>query len=255
VARGLLEVRLFGRFSIRYGGEPVLGRAPRKVQELVAYLCLHQERASRRDDLVRLLWGEGDLERGRKYLRQSLWLLQRELNGETQKPIDQDRSWVKIRPAPGGLWVDALTLESVFRASQGVDGSSLDAPAAESLSAACDLYRGDLLEGWYGAWCLADRDRYREIYLAARAKLAAYHESKSHFEIAMAHAKAALQLDRANESIHRMLMRLLYRSGDRTGALRQFERCRTALREELGVDPSQETNALLDAIRLDRIPR
>jgi DNA-binding SARP family transcriptional activator len=47
-------------------------------------------------------------------------------------------------------------------------------------------------------------------------------------------------------------MNLLYLSGDRTAALRQFERCSAALREELGVEPDKLTSALYQKIRADR---
>jgi len=46
-------------------------------------------------------------------------------------------------------------------------------------------------------------------------------------------------------------MRLLYLAGDRTGALRQFERCRNALSDELGVAPGQRIRALYERIRAD----
>src|SRR5690606_35507187 len=52
----------------------------------------------------------------------------------------------------------------------------------------------------------------------------------------------------AREHTHRALMRLYYVAGDRTGALRQFQRCTTALREELSVSPSPQTIALYQRI-------
>ena len=51
----------------------------------------------------------------------------------------------------------------------------------------------------------------------------------------------------------RALMWLRYLSGDRTGALRQYERCVAALTSDLHVAPSNRTNALCEKIRADRI--
>jgi DNA-binding SARP family transcriptional activator len=48
-------------------------------------------------------------------------------------------------------------------------------------------------------------------------------------------------------------MRLYYRAGDRTAALRQFERCITALCEELDVRPGKRTLVLYDQIRKDQM--
>ena len=44
------------------------------------------------------------------------------------------------------------------------------------------------------------------------------------------------------------VMRLHHNSGNRTGALRQFEKCRTALDEELGVGPGLLTRKLYEEI-------
>jgi DNA-binding SARP family transcriptional activator len=43
-------------------------------------------------------------------------------------------------------------------------------------------------------------------------------------------------------------MRLLWKSGRRDEALRQYESCRRSLREELGVGPARETQALYACI-------
>ena len=48
-------------------------------------------------------------------------------------------------------------------------------------------------------------------------------------------------------------MRLHYLAGDRTAALRQYERCLIALREELQVPPAQATEDLCKQIRADHL--
>src|ERR671932_409983 len=58
-----------------------------------------------------------------------------------------------------------------------------------------------------------------------------------------------LELDPLDEDAHRALMRVLAGSGARTAALQQYARCCRVLREELGVEPDEETVALYHAIR------
>jgi hypothetical protein len=48
-------------------------------------------------------------------------------------------------------------------------------------------------------------------------------------------------------------MRLYYQAGDRTTALRQYERCATAMAKEFNVPPSRETVALYHQVRGDRL--
>jgi hypothetical protein len=48
-------------------------------------------------------------------------------------------------------------------------------------------------------------------------------------------------------------MLLLYLSGDRTAALRQFRRCAAALHDELGVSVSRATLDLLQLIETENV--
>jgi DNA-binding SARP family transcriptional activator len=50
-------------------------------------------------------------------------------------------------------------------------------------------------------------------------------------------------------------MRLYYLVGDRTAALRQYERCAEILRRELAVEPAASTIALYQQIRQGRLTR
>jgi transcriptional activator len=51
------------------------------------------------------------------------------------------------------------------------------------------------------------------------------------------------------------LMRMRYFAGDRAGALREFQRCEAALREELGVAPAKQTTELREQICADLLSR
>ncbi len=66
---------------------------------------------------------------------------------------------------------------------------------------------------------------------------------------ALQHAQQLLRQMPWNEEVHREVMELLALNGRRSEALKQFEICRQALRDELGVEPSGETLALYKRIR------
>ena len=84
-------------------------------------------------------------------------------------------------------------------------------------------------------------------------KLMNYAEKHREYESGFAYGSKILRLDRASERTHRHLMLLQYMAGDRTAALRQYERCVTALQEELDVKPQRRTTALYEQIRADGI--
>src|ERR1700675_5041594 len=89
--------------------------------------------------------------------------------------------------------------------------------------------------------------------LAMRSKLMSYCESHDQYENGLQHGARILACDRAREHTHWRLMRLQYLAGNRTGALRQYERCVAALREELGVKPAKRTTELYEQIRDDSV--
>jgi DNA-binding SARP family transcriptional activator len=91
-----------------------------------------------------------------------------------------------------------------------------------------------------------------QIYLIMLDKMMGYSEARGQYEKGLAYGQRILRHDRARECTHRRLMRMYYLNGDRSTALRQYERCATALQEELDVGPSKRTTALYEQIRTDR---
>lgn len=243
--RSDIRVTLFGRFCVQFRGESVLDHAPHKVQELLAYLLLNPGRPHPREALADLLWEDCESPHAKKYLRQALWQLHAGLlaagRARASRLIHQEPGWVEL-DLGGCASVDTIKLEEAFLSVRGRNG--ITPTIAQKLVEGVQLYRGDLLEGWNLSWCSYARDRFREMYLAILDKLVAYYETNGNYETGIAFSTLALQCDRARERTHRHLMRLQYISGDRTGAIRQYERCCSALWEELEVTPSLETQDL-----------
>ena len=243
-----ITITLFGKFGARRGGKAILDRTGRKVQELVAFILLHPNRQHRREAIASILWPESDREQGLKNLRQTLWVLHRELPFEpkAESILVQEPEWLGIGSLRG-VRVDTVAFEDAYR-------QYVSAPVdkEEPLAGAVKLYRGSLLEGWHPSWCVIERERFREMYFSMLGKLMHYHENRNEYDLAISYGLLALQQDPAKEVVLRTLMRLRYLAGDRTGALRQFDRCRESLRRELDVDPAKDTLELYEEIRSER---
>jgi hypothetical protein len=91
------------------------------------------------------------------------------------------------------------------------------------------------------------------MYLIMLDKLMGYCEAHRKYEAGLVCGVVSLRYDLARERTHWRMMRLHYLAGDRTAALRQFERCVAALDEELGVRPAKRTVALYEQIRSDQL--
>jgi len=249
-----LNVRLFGKFSILLNEKPVHGLDACKLQELLSYLLIYREAPHPRETLAALLWGDSSTAQSKKYLRQALWQLQSALdshNDDNRSRVFQvEPDWISLNKE-AEIWLDVTVFEQAFASAREVAGQHLDPSVAEALEQAIQLYQGDFLAGWYQDWCVCERERLQTNYLIMLDKLMNYCEAHQKYETGLTYGLTVLRYDRARESTHRRLMRLHYLAGDRTGALRQYEHCVAALREELGVKPSRLTTALYEQMRLD----
>ncbi len=247
-----LRVRLLGNLEVEYRGRAVTAFESDKARGLMVYLLLHP-RALRREHLAGLFWGARPESRARGNLSRVLTNLRRLMPGY----LLSDRHTVQFdREQP--FWLDVQTLEEGARQSQ-VD----DEAGEERARAVVALYRGEFLEGFslpdcpeFEEWVVVQRERLHRLALGLLDHLVERCLARGEYRTALGYARRSLHSEPWREAAHRQVMLLLARTGQRTAALRQYERCRTLLAEELGLAPSVETTALYHRIRAaaDRPP-
>jgi DNA-binding SARP family transcriptional activator len=118
------------------------------------------------------------------------------------------------------------------------------------LLAAADLYRGELLPGFYEAWVVLERERLAAIYERRMSALLNRLSMERRWEEAMTWAERWIALGEAPEPAYRALMRAYAAGGDAGRAMATYQRCRQALRDELSVEPSDETRRLAESLRV-----
>jgi DNA-binding SARP family transcriptional activator len=247
-----LRVRLFGRLTIHYDEQPVHGCDSMKVKELFTYLLLNRDQPHSRETLASLLWGDSSsTKQSKKYLRNALWRLHRGLDGcvgDESNLVIAKNGWIELRSLPN-LWLDVDVFEHAYREVLGVPENRLTRTQVLMLQDAVSVYSGPLLSSWYQDWCAVERQRLQHMNLAMLEKVSGHHESRREYEVALLYAERILRSDRAHESAHQRIMRLLYEMGDRTSALRQYRWCREILKDELDAEPSSATIRLYEDIR------
>jgi DNA-binding SARP family transcriptional activator len=220
---------------------------------LLVYLLLHQEQPHTHEHLADVLWGEIPTEQSKSYLRKALWQLQSSLDAIQGKDLlVVDAEWIQFNPR-SDCWLDIAILEKTFKTVQGIRGKDLVDRQVQTIQEAVEIYQSGLLVGWYQDWCLYEREHLQFLYLALLDKLMDYCEAYAEYEKGILFAERILQHDRAHERTHRCLMRLHYLAGDRTSALRQYQKCVAILREELDVEPAESTRQLFEMIRKDKL--
>jgi DNA-binding SARP family transcriptional activator len=208
-----------------------------------------------------VFWGDHPEAEARKNLRHNLSDIRKLLlnNGiEPDSYFKIGNNEIAFDPT-ADFWLDVAEFEMRCDSAESDPHSPLGQEGKESLKRALKLYRGELLESVYEDWCQQKREALRDRFLNALANLMKYHRSHREWDAAIAHGKRLLRHDVLLEHVHRDLMHCYYRAGTRPLALRQFTECEARLREELNVDPMEETKALYqhilneDAEAIDRL--
>jgi DNA-binding SARP family transcriptional activator len=245
----MYEFSLFGRFEARRNNQLLNGFEARKVQELFCYLATFRDRSHPRESLADMLWEGYPTTSTKKNMRQTLWQLQSALDVPSHAipVVLVESEFLSLNPEANVL-IDTAIFEAAADAVRDTSGYQLDGEQADTLRQAVTLYRADFLEGWYSDWCLHERERYHDLFLMMLDKLICYYEARQEYETSLYFCNRALREEYVRERTHRQLMRLYYLLGDRTAALRQFERCKEALEEALGVSPGQRTRHLYEYI-------
>ncbi|HHS97377.1 MAG TPA: tetratricopeptide repeat protein [Chloroflexi bacterium] len=120
--------------------------------------------------------------------------------------------------------------------------------AEELWRRAVTLYRGDFLPEVSRLWCVPKREMLRQMYVEALIGVGRCHEARREWEEAIEWFRRALEVDELREDVHRQIMLCYEAAGRRPEAIKQYHRCREALLRELGVEPSNETEALFREI-------
>jgi predicted ATPase/DNA-binding SARP family transcriptional activator len=237
----VFKLYVMGAFRLEQDGAP-LSLPTRKMEALVAYLALHPGEHTR-EKLAALFWGDSSDRYARHSLSVALNTLRKTLG---QDFVLADRATIELNPAYKWL-VDAKEI-SDFRFM--ISDSNHNPEQIINLKSEIINSHGDFLADFYDDWILQEREHYRIKYLDALLALVQQLRSNSEYERAIEIAQRILQIDPANERAHQHLMFLYVVTGERQKALAQYEQCRLALQQELGLDePSPETVALYYWIR------
>jgi DNA-binding SARP family transcriptional activator len=242
-----LEIRLLGTFRIGHPGQGQIPRPIHAVQALLAYLVLNRNRTYAREVLGGLFWGDLTEAKARSCLSTALWRLRQVLEPDG---VARGSYLLTRRSGEVGFngssdhWLDVAAFEDglqpLVRARPALQ-PTFDWNSAERAIA---HYGGDLLEGFYEDWALRERERLRLLYLDGLGRLLNHYSEIDALEQALACGWRILELDPLREEIHRAIMRLHLRCGHRSLAIQQFETCRDILKQELGIAPMEETQAL-----------
>jgi serine/threonine protein kinase len=256
-----LKMYLFGLPQLERNDAPLdVGR--RKAIALLAYMAVARPETTRpvygREAIATLLWPESDPSRGRANLSRIIVDLNKALDPGWSS---SDRDTLALNPdAP--FWVDVVRFQRLV-ASAGEHehpATGVCDRCLSSLDQAAALYKGDFMTGFtlpdssaFDEWQLLQAERLRHELANALRRLVEGYGQQANWKPAVDYARRWVDLDPLHEPTHRALMTLYAQSDQRAAALAQYEACRRLLSDELGVEPSPDTQSLYEAIRIGEI--
>jgi predicted ATPase/DNA-binding SARP family transcriptional activator len=253
-----LSVQLLGPFQVTCEGKPVTEFRSDRARALLAYLALAPAQPHRREALAGLLWPEQPDQTARNNLRLALHRLRLAIGEEGLEPPNLTLTTETVQFEPrSDTWVDSAAFTRLLDEIEQHDHRRLAVcPACVArLGAASELYRGDLLQGFFlddsvafAEWLLIRREGLHQRALGALYTLSEVHRRRGENALAVRYARQQLALEPWREEAHRQLMLALALGGERSAALAQFEACRKVLAHELDAPPAPETTALYERI-------
>lgn len=242
----VIEFRTLGALDLRRadGSELFTLLAQPKRLALLAYLCVARPRGfHRRDTLLGLFWPDADQTHARTSLRNALYVLRHSLGDTALRSRGDEEITVDFDV----IWCDAVAFDERL--------------ASDEADAALELYRGDLLSGFFlddvpvfERWLESERAGMRERAASAARAASKQCESESNPAAAIRWARREVELNNTDEGAVRRLMELSFRVDDRAGALHAYEKFAERLSAEFETEPSVETRAFVDRMRTSQPP-
>src|ERR1044072_9175270 len=239
-SRAIARIHILGPMrATSYLGQDILP-VGRKARAILGCLCLAAGQRLGRRRLAALLGDPVPEFQARASFRQSYRELVVAFGPLAKDLISADREAVSLKTDL--CWIDAL---AVLSPDAGPHRSELASHLTGEL-----LGELDGVAVAFDHWLLGERTRFVERRRALlEAELDQAHGDNTGARERAEIARRLILFDPTHEGASRILMRALADMGERPQALREFGRCREALKVTLDVEPSPETCALYEAIR------
>jgi len=210
-----------------------------------ALLAAEHDRAVSRGEIEAELWPDGAPASAETALRAIVSKVRRALADTDLDGQALAHAFAAYRlHLPPDSWVDVrAAADAIHRAEPAIRDGELQEAVGWGRAAATISSR-PFLPSADGPWAHAWRERLRDIRVRSLDVLATAWLTTGDAAQAARDAEAAIAIEPYREPSYRLLIRALDAMGDRADALRAYERLRDRLANDLGSDPSPETQEL-----------
>lgn len=237
-------------------GESLLDerQLPRRQGRLAFTVLALQHVPISRDELADILWPDappGAWDVAVRALMSKLRTALRRFGWPYAEPIEAAFGSYQLC-LPAGTWIDIeAAQDNVHRAEALLERGSMRAAYSHAIVTST-IARRPFLPGDDGPWVDRVRERLRGYLVRALDCVVTACSGVGEHTLALKNAAELVALEPLQETGYIKLMQVHARMGNRAEALQTYRRCSEVLSYELGIAPSDETRAVLEAIRQSR---
>ena len=250
-----LQIRCFGHFEVTLGGRALPPSAfPRRdALVLLKMLVLRAGKQVHRERLIEWLWpGVGEaagVNRLHGVVHALRSVIEPNVAERRWKYLLNDGDTYSFCPGDSAS-VDLISFRQYLALARRDQSNAAIAPnVAHYLEQAVEIYRGELFEDDpCPDWCDVERIALQRDFVDALANLARIYRTLGETKHAINALRRALSRDPSLEDLQHELIQCLVQLGRHKEAKEQVSDCVRFLRDDLGVEPTQETMRLYRSI-------
>ena len=248
-----LSINTLGEFKVKIGDQTIEEKdwQREKARELFQFFIIHRGELSKKEEICEELWPENDRKSNERDFKVALNALNNALE-PNRKPREKP---FFIRRGVNGyglnpkamLELDCIQLQQWIH--EGMNEKSPD-KAMALIKKGISLYKGEFLAERKGlAWCEAEKEKWRLIFLRGAERMAQLSVQKEYYDEAIFWCENILAHDSSWEEAYRLLMFCYYQKNNRPQAVKWYKKCVKELWLELGVEPMDRTRQMYEMIR------
>jgi predicted ATPase/DNA-binding SARP family transcriptional activator len=236
----VIAVSVLDKVEIHRDGERIAVRAG-KTTEVLVRLALEAGVMVRTERLIEDLWADEAIATARNTLQTKVSRLRRALGDAAL--VTGTKAGYTLEVDPGA--VDALEVLRLGEQASAQRRAGDPSAALETCATALAMFKGEILSGaGAGEWLIPHRSRLEEVRLAlVEGQLAARLDLGAAGDV-IGELEALVHAEPLREGLWALLMVALYRDGRQADALATYQRVRTWLADELGLEPGLELQQL-----------
>ncbi len=233
-----IVIRSLGRTQVKIGDQLVKLAAwkTQSVRDLFFFILQHMDGVTK-EEIGEVFWLEADQQTIRLRFKNSIYRVRHALGTESVTLVDEAYRFNRTLDYD----YDVENFLQEFSSAQSTDDQGVK---IQHFKNALVLYKGPYLPKIDYEWVLIQRENLHQKFLEIAANLIDLLIETKQYQQAIDYSQRAIEIDPCSEAAHRSAMIAYSAMGDKAGMVRQFDKCKKLLLNDLGVTPSPQTEKL-----------